>query len=70
MIEEEYSRRKSLYKQLIKEICYILYGAFNTNHLTISNIEFRIKTFESFYDKIKRKEIDKDFNENYARRVG
>lgn len=55
-LERVYNEKAPLYKQLADEVHYILCKNLPKNQIAISSIEPRLKEFDSFYEKIKRKE--------------
>ena len=59
-----YDEKYPLYKQLMEEVETILSRSIKRSRLKISIMESRVKDFESFYDKIIRKEITGDPFEN------
>jgi len=59
-LKKEYDRRTSLYEQLIEEVQYILTRSIKRKKMKIGGMEPRVKEFDSFYDKIIRKEMDSD----------
>lgn len=62
-ISTEYEQRRSSYDKLIMEVKYILKEAFEKRQIKGSAFQKRVKKFESFYEKIIRKQIDKNFFE-------
>jgi ppGpp synthetase/RelA/SpoT-type nucleotidyltranferase len=62
-ILEEYNIRKSNAKPLIDEVKYRISQATTKEHIKIHHIFDRIKGFDSFLDKIKRKKLSDPFNE-------
>jgi len=56
-LKKEYCIKYPLFGRLLEEVEFILSQNIKTQGLEISNLEVRIKDFESFYDKIVRKEI-------------
>lgn len=59
---EEYDIRKENSKPLIDEVKYILYRAINKENIKIHSLIQRIKGFDSFLDKSKRKGFKHPFN--------
>lgn len=62
-VESIYEQKAPLYNQLIEEICYIIDNNLKKEKIEFSNIEFRLKLFNSFYEKVLRKEFDGDLFE-------
>jgi putative GTP pyrophosphokinase len=62
-ILEEYNLRKENTKPLIEEVKYKISQATGKEHIKIHHIFDRIKGFDSFLNKIKRKELSDPFNE-------
>jgi len=60
VVMHQYEQRRPLYQQLAEEIVYILRKALTEKSVETSDIVFRIKNFESFYEKILRKELTED----------
>jgi len=56
-LRKKYERLQPLYKRLVEEICFILRQEIERKQIKIHGFERRIKSFDSFYDKILRKEI-------------
>ena len=59
-LEDKYEDVKPLYERLVKEVQFILDGAIQDAEIKIHSRKGRVKTFDSFYDKIIRKEINDD----------
>lgn len=59
-LKRKYEEKYPLYKQLVEEVKYTLNRSISRRKIRISSIESRVKLFESFYDKIVRKEIESD----------
>ncbi|MFJ8517712.1 GTP pyrophosphokinase [Lysinibacillus xylanilyticus] len=62
-IENEYSQRLNIYKQLADEGKHTLQHALQETNIKIHTILSRVKEIESFLGKVKRKEIEKPFEE-------
>ena len=62
-ILEEYNIRKDNAKLLIDEVKYIIYHAIEREYIKIHSLIPRIKPFDSFLNKIKRKKLKDPFNE-------
>ena len=62
-ILEEYNVRKENANMLIDEIKYIIHEAIKNKPIKIHYVSDRIKPFDSFLDKIKRKDLKDPFNE-------
>jgi ppGpp synthetase/RelA/SpoT-type nucleotidyltranferase len=62
-ILEEYDIRKQNSKLLIEEVKYIIHDAIKNKEIKIHYIFDRFKPFDSFLDKIKRKDLNDPFNE-------
>lgn len=62
-ILEEYDIRKNNAKLLIDEVKYIISRAIGREHIKIHHIFDRVKRFDSFLSKIKRKNLQDPFNE-------
>jgi putative GTP pyrophosphokinase len=62
-ILEEYNLRKDKAGILIDEVKYIISRAIDRAHIKIHYITNRIKGFDSFLDKIRRKNLQDPFNE-------
>ncbi|MFH1595671.1 MAG: RelA/SpoT domain-containing protein, partial [Pseudomonadota bacterium] len=60
---EEYNIRKINANLLIDEVKYIISRAIEREHIKIHYIFARIKGFDSFLNKIKRKSLKDPFNE-------
>jgi len=56
-LKKEYERSQPLYKRLVQEVCFILWQEIEKTQVKIHGLKRRIKSFDSFYDKILRKEI-------------
>lgn len=56
----EYEKKHNLYERLTEEMVYIINKNIMKNNISISNIEFRVKDFDSFYNKIIDNNITKD----------
>lgn len=63
-ITQEYYAQLDKFNLLAEEVVYILKKGFKKNDVNISNITSRIKTLNSFLDKIHRKGYKKPFLEN------
>ncbi|WP_068982852.1 GTP pyrophosphokinase [Lysinibacillus xylanilyticus] len=62
-IEDEYSQRLNIYKQLADEGKHTLQHALLETNIKIHTILSRVKEIESFLGKVKRKELEKPFEE-------
>jgi len=60
-IKSDYEKLSPVYKKLIQEIIYIVEKIIQENKFQVSNIQSRVKTFDSYYKKIVRNEINEDF---------
>ena len=60
---KEYEVRKSNAKPLIEEIKYLIYKAAKNKNIKIHYISDRVKPFDSFLAKIKRKNLNDPFND-------
>jgi ppGpp synthetase/RelA/SpoT-type nucleotidyltranferase len=63
-LKKEYDRLTALYKRLVDEIHYILKDAIETKGIKIHSLTFRdtkIKSFESIYSKLIRKNIQEKY---------
>jgi putative GTP pyrophosphokinase len=58
-----YDQYKDRYNKLKDEVIYILKETIQANNIPYSEIDGRVKEFESFLDKIERKECDNPFEE-------
>lgn len=71
-IENEYDKKLELYKQLENEVVFILRNKLAETNIKINNIEHRIKTKESFINKVNVKDYKlpfKDINDLLGVRV-
>ena len=59
-LRKKYQKLIPLYGQLAEEVKFILGYHLKQVGVKVHNIESRIKNFESFYEKIIRKEVEKD----------
>jgi putative GTP pyrophosphokinase len=62
-LKREYDTKSPLYNQLIEEVCYIINRNLKARGIKISTVEFRLKDFNSVYDKVLRKEYSQDIFE-------
>jgi len=62
-IQTEYNLRKERAGMLIEEVKYIISRAIDRAHIKIHYTADRIKSFDSFLDKIRRKNLQDPFNE-------
>jgi ppGpp synthetase/RelA/SpoT-type nucleotidyltranferase len=62
-IKAEYDSKASIYQKLKEEALYIVNEFIDKNKIKTHSVLSRIKDFESFYDKIERKEIKEPFIE-------
>jgi ppGpp synthetase/RelA/SpoT-type nucleotidyltranferase len=62
-LKTEYNSNVSLYKALENEALFIINDILNESKIKIHLVISRIKDFESFYDKVERKQIKKPFAE-------
>jgi len=60
LVKKGYDRFSPVYNELVEEVKYILNKGIKTRKIRISEIETRVKEFESFYKKIIRHKITKD----------
>jgi putative GTP pyrophosphokinase len=60
-ISIQYEQSRPLYDKLITELKYILKNALSERRVENSSYQKRIKTFDSFYKKILRKQINTDY---------
>lgn len=60
-LKNEYNRRYEKYGRLKEEIKYILERELESQQIPYHSIESRVKTFDSFIDKVRRQEHDKPF---------
>ncbi|MFZ5451870.1 MAG: GTP pyrophosphokinase [Thermodesulfobacteriota bacterium] len=60
---EEYSIRKNNAKLLIDEVKHIIYHSLDKENIKIHHVFDRIKGFDSFLAKIRRKELSDPFNQ-------
>jgi ppGpp synthetase/RelA/SpoT-type nucleotidyltranferase len=62
-ILEEYNVRKENANLLLEEVKYLIYRALNKENIKIHYVFNRVKAFDSFLDKIRRKNLKDPFNE-------
>jgi len=62
-LREEYNSKAKIYEALEQEAKFIVSTILDENKIKIHLILSRIKNFESFFEKIERKEIKEPFNE-------
>jgi len=60
-LKQEYDILKPLYSNLVAEVRHHLEKCLKREHVEIHSVNQRVKTFDSFYEKIKRNEIEKRF---------
>ena len=60
---QEYKMREINISPLIEEVKFIIYNAIKKVNIKIHSLSHRIKEFDSFLDKIKRKNITDPFND-------
>lgn len=59
-VRRKFDENEHLYKQLVEEVQYILSKGTESKKVRITSIDPRVKEFDSFYNKIIRKEITGD----------
>jgi ppGpp synthetase/RelA/SpoT-type nucleotidyltranferase len=62
-ISQEFKRRQPLYKHLEGEALFILEQALSSTDIKLHSISSRVKSHESFLDKINKKQISEPFDE-------
>jgi ppGpp synthetase/RelA/SpoT-type nucleotidyltranferase/predicted transcriptional regulator len=62
-IERKYTPLIPLYKRLAEECCFILQKKLTENEIKIHTLTSRVKSLDSFYEKISRKKVDHPFEE-------
>ncbi|RXJ60617.1 GTP pyrophosphokinase [Candidatus Marinarcus aquaticus] len=63
-IENKYNKNLPLYQRAEKNVSEAIKEFLKTNNIPFVNIESRIKKFDSFFEKISRKQYDNPFKEN------
>lgn len=64
-IRSEYDRRVKKMHFLMEEVRFSLYQAITAKKIKIHSLVHRVKKFDSFLDKIRRKSIQEPFNDIY-----
>ena len=59
-VRRKFDENHDLYKQLVEEVEYILSRAIKNKKIRITSVDPRVKDFDSFYNKIIRREITGD----------
>lgn len=59
-LRRKYDKVHPLYEQLVEEVKYVLSKGVKDKKINVSDLNGRVKSFESFYDKTIRKEITND----------
>lgn len=62
-LQQEYNIKRPSYESLREETLFIINRALTNLDIKINKIEYRVKTFESFAEKVERKEIKSPFDE-------
>src|SRR6266852_3863355 len=60
-MKHRFIEQKHNYEELCTEVVYILEKRFKQLGVEVSNVSSRVKTFESFLEKIRRKEYEDPF---------
>lgn len=60
-VRKEYDRKKPLYQNLVSEVRFYIQKCLKRDGIEIHYIGSRVKEFDSFYEKIKCREIASDF---------
>jgi ppGpp synthetase/RelA/SpoT-type nucleotidyltranferase len=60
-LRTEYDRKKQLYESLLSEVGFYLQKCLKRDGIVVHSIRSRVKEFDSFYEKIRRREIESGF---------
>lgn len=62
-LRREYNRKKPLYDNLVSEVRFHLQKCLKKDNIEVHYVGSRVKKFDSFYEKIKRREVEGNFFE-------
>jgi ppGpp synthetase/RelA/SpoT-type nucleotidyltranferase len=62
-LNREFHRRASKYARLKEEALFILEASLNRTEIKLHSVSSRIKTLDSFLEKVQKKQFEKPFDE-------